>query len=603
MLRASWIAAIVVVASCGPKSTDGPPTGQPGSQEAEHLTIPPSTRTEAALSRLSERADSGSVPAAWARAHFLLDAFDDARFRKDDRSLAVLTAAMDLDPERGADATNRAVSGLLIEVDRVLALDRTHSAAQQARVLLEFDGQPPARRSDVFQRMVELKTIARGGGPLSSNAVLRLAGYCINAIADAKKAPRRARALTLSHCLYPVFDSDPEPYFAELPGQRPPPPRLAGIGPALLELLGAARRQRLSSAQDSVTSAAEALVSAGHVLPVLPDFERGALASVATAVPYDWTPLLDLGDGSRLESAQAYAKALESDVLHDGRGRLAASIMSHAPGAALIRAAETAVAARAHTLELLVVTRQKLSVPPGDYWSERMDGDEIARHAVVSLSLATMPGGAARAARKPRGVTWDPSRATLSLHLIVTPARWTLLSPQGEIARIDADKDPVADLRAHLDRIRRAFPDEDGLMLVPGVKSSAGALIAAASGATHRASGAPLFSRLALAPTAPKIAGRTLARRVKRRARAKVEVRPEELSTRAPIARRCFQRLLEQSPRLAGEVRIELDGEATKVVEGPKNKKLRACASSAVAAAMVKGKFRSAIVSFSLSEK
>jgi hypothetical protein len=156
---------------------------------------------------------------------------------------------------------------------------------------------------------------------------------------------------------------------------------------------------------------------------------------------------------------------------------------------------------------------------------------------------------------------WDPRLAALGLHLVVTGERWILVGDGGELARIDTAPDPVAALRAHLARVSAAFPDEDGLTLVPGPDASAAALVTAAAGAWRDTDGRALFGRLALAERAPTPRvprrGIALAERVARRAGARVRVVPDQIAGLAGEVRRCYQDLLERRPALAGIVRFD----------------------------------------------
>src|SRR5690606_15637601 len=103
-----------------------------------------------------------------------------------------------------------------------------------------------ATRDQAFQRVAELKPIARGQGPLAAladNARLRLYGYCRQALADALRARWADRMRLAAHCLLPLYQADPAPYFAADPGRRPPPPRgadlVADLGRLLIEPVAA----------------------------------------------------------------------------------------------------------------------------------------------------------------------------------------------------------------------------------------------------------------------------------------------------------------------------------------------------------------------------
>src|SRR5690606_31372843 len=204
-----------------------------------------------ALAALAE----GDTAAAWERVHYLLDLFDDARFRGDAgaASRELLARALGLDPAaRGPAATDAAARALLAEVDTLLAAERLHPGAQAARVLLDLDLEPRTAEG-AFSRAQALKRIARGGGPVAANALLRLAGTCRRALADAAAAPSRREPLVLAHCLYPLYDADPAPYLSADPAARPPAPAwrdlVAGTR-ALVDGIGAGDRlARAATAQ------------------------------------------------------------------------------------------------------------------------------------------------------------------------------------------------------------------------------------------------------------------------------------------------------------------------------------------------------------------
>ena len=187
---------------------------------------------------LETRADDGDINAAWDRAHYLLDLFDDARFARDDTSLVALHRGLGLTGRaaRGRAATDAVLAALLRDVDRLLARERSHVHGRAAFTVLRFDAHPPATRSQVRGRMAELKAIAGQGGPLAANARLRLIGYCTRALADAvvptgPAGDSPSRIHRMMHCLYPLTDVDPEHHLAERrssasdrrSGRAPPP--------------------------------------------------------------------------------------------------------------------------------------------------------------------------------------------------------------------------------------------------------------------------------------------------------------------------------------------------------------------------------------------
>jgi hypothetical protein len=567
------------------------------------LTIPPGADTAAALTRLDEHAERGNVPAAWARLHYLLDVFDDARFRDDADSRRILATALGRGDEelRGAKATNAALARLLVEADRVLAAKRLHSGAQAARTLIEFDAKPPGERGAVFQRMVELKTVAAGGGPLQHNARLRLFGFCNNAFGDALRAPRHARIRMISFCLYPLFSSDPEPYFAADPRQRPPAPHWRDLSSQMGALLASVKTGGARLAPAGAALAVEwkqRLEKNAAALPVPHTPAALGVPTVERAEPFDWTPLLAVGDGHAIASRESLIAQMKAALQFDERGTIAVGMYGQSRADSLYVVAGAAAAAGAHHLQLAVGYAQKLNAPEGDYWFGRTQDGIVSRVGVISLALATLPDAAgATASADPRALGWDPRRAALGLHVVVDADDWQLVAPSGVVARIATGMgDPRTGLRDALKKVRAAFPDEDGLILVIGGGATYAALISAATAAAYDADGRTFFSKLALAAAAPTPNKDTLTRRIDRRRRASVTLSPDALVKRASIARRCYQDLLEKSPKLAGEFRVELREGEPAITSGPRNKKLRACVLAGVAAPMKAKQLASATV-------
>ena len=604
------VLALLLTASACPNreretTTLPDPADKARADDIARLTIPAIAATGAALSRLGERTDAGDIVSAWARAHYLIDLFDDARFRRDDASLAVLAATMGAKAERGSEATSAALSFLNAELNRVLRINRLHELALAARALIEFDMRPPGARGQAFQRIGEIKAVVRLVD-LRSNARLRLYGYCRNALGDATRAPWSLRMRVLAHCLYPLFDSDPTPYFADTPEQRPPPPRSEHILARLAELLAevATPAGRLGLATTHLRAELEAFVAENRTrLPAPPAPADIGVPIVAHATPYDWTPLLRLGAGDNLAPTAKHIEELARPVQGDGRGAIALALASQAPLSALAHAVEVAAGAGAVRLELLVGIDQKLAVPPGDYWSGRIDGDHVTRLAVIPVMLAAaIPLPEVLANLNPHVSHWNPARAALGLHLVITSNQWRLLAANGTLALIRTDAvsaDPREQLRAELARVRAAFPGERGLVLVPQPEVSYGAVLAAATTVATDASGHALLPMLAFAATAPQPRGKTLARRIDRRWQANVKISPDDLMGRSPVVLSCYQDLLEKQPQLAATLRLELSDGAVTVVSGPRNPALRSCAIAGMESAMVDRKVTSAVLTMS----
>jgi hypothetical protein len=537
----------------------------------------------------------------FARIHRWIEQFDLARFAGEDAALAALSdeLAGGTVIRRGAPGTERAIELLLVKVDELLAADRLHPGAVAARTLLGFDGWRPPGRAEVWRRMMELKAIARSDSPLAASARLRLGGYCLVALRDAAAAPYRHRVKLASHCLYPAYDSDPEPYFDPDPERRPPTPDWQRVLDDLEEVLAPGRAWgRLEPARAALVAQLNQAGAPGAI-PVEPLV--GALPTVAEAILFDWSPRLELPDrGGATDLAPARLDALKGQVHADGRGLAHLWIDAGQPkaGAAIRRAAQTSSRAGVAELELLVATGQQITVPPGDHWSGRLPNGSASRAGRVALSLAPM-SGAGQDPRSPRLLDWTIG---LRLHLVIGATRWRLLAPTGVIASaaITPDTHAAGQLVQALERVRAAFPDEQNLVLVlePEASYPAAAVLAASAA---RRGGAPLF-RLGLAERAPPVRERGLARRVERRAAAELDVTPASLASASGPVLSCYRDLLERAPALAGKVRLEFTGGQVRAVGGTDRRLVR-CATSGLDRAMREAGAASAEVSFQVAPR
>ncbi len=198
------------------------------------------------LRQWSARAAAGDRDAAWRLLHALIDVFDAARFARDDEALAVLWNALELaeSPRRGAEATELVSRALLSEADALLAGDRLLAAAQDAHALLAIDAEPPVTMEHARGALVVMQAIARGTGPLADNAALRLAAWCVRALADAAASQPADRHYKLLQCA--AATGDPAVLLADT---TEPPSR---------EALLAAVRALLERAQARAATAAAA---------------------------------------------------------------------------------------------------------------------------------------------------------------------------------------------------------------------------------------------------------------------------------------------------------------------------------------------------------
>jgi hypothetical protein len=546
--------------------------------EKKHLVLPPGDDALPSVNRLAAAARSGDERAAWAETHYLLDLFDAARYAGDDASRKVLFAALEIPDGHGDEVTNRVIDAILTIDDRVLTADRLHGGAQAARTLLEQDRTPPKGRDELFARMSQLKGIARGTGPLVANAELRLAGFCARAIQDAVGSPPAVRPRILAYCLYPLYDSDPEPYFADDPSQRPPDPRWEDLIVDLVKLLKQVEKSKSRLAALGPASAASEVASLDankDKLPTLPDPAALGVPSAAHADPYTWTPLVTLGDGAKVAAPAELVKKIAPRIAQDGRARIAVALTAAAPASAAVTVAQAGALGGARAIELVVSYDQQLKVPAGDYWAGRAKDDKVTRLGVVGLAISV--GDKPIERDDTRGGGWDPARATLALHLIMNDKTWTLVGAAGALDPVKAGD--VAALTAQLAMVLGAYESEDGLILVPQAGATYADLVNVATAArgdsTHR-----LFASIALgdtAPPAPKKGAVGLAAKLARRASAKVTISPDTLASRVAAARACYQDRLEQNPKLAGAVTMSLKGDAVTITDGPRDPELRKC--------------------------
>ena len=618
-LRVVIPSAVLLVMACTSSSQHRRPgSGASASHEAERaaLTIPPGPDTVAALARLDEAAKAGNNAAGWLRVHYLTDLFDDVRARQDPETRKTLAQALGhSSPEslRGTQATDQVLSALLIEVDRILAADRLHRNAGAARTLLEFDSQPrPTDRDALFRAIAAIKAVARSGGPMAANASLRLFFYCSRAMGDATTRPWRQRVVVLSHCLYPLYETDPQPYFASTADLRPPPPDWFTLVDELAAMLAAPWPGRLELSRKSVLSQLEQFRRTNErSLPRPLDARALGLPSTSERVAlYDFTPLLNLGNGTDKSALEQGKQGLSEAVHGDGRARVAVALAAQAASTGLLEAAKVASKAGATELDLLVATRQRLDVPRGDYWSRRAQSGSIERVGALRVALAETLAGPGTGAKDrvttsdasaPPDAGWQPTAARLRVHLVVSADTWRLVAPRGQIVVVKASEEPARVISTTLSRLRSAYPDEHGLFVVPGPNATMSALVSAIIAATTAAGGAPTMTRIALSTNAPRPVRRDLKRAIDRRAPASVVIEPGALMPRASQLRGCYQDLLEKQPKLAGEFRVELAGGAARVTQGPNNKHLRRCVLDAIGPTMAASGVASATARLSIT--
>ncbi|MFH0902726.1 MAG: hypothetical protein V2A73_19010 [Pseudomonadota bacterium] len=545
-------------APAAPAAPATPPTA-PAFGQAD-LAIPPTSACLRILEHVRETANRGDSREAWAYVHYLIDLFDFARFAHDSAARTILLSALGVEDGSGSAATDQALDRILVAVDRLLAMNRLHPGALAARVILEHDRTPATNRSSLLVRAAQEKTIARSGGPLAANATLRLFALCNQAFRDAVSVPYAERPRVLSYCLYPLWDSDPEPFFATDPSKRRPDPSWHDLSRAATDLTDtiAASTSRIAILGKTLKNEHRRFVDEmSSALPVSPMPGELRVPEVPTALPYSWAPLLDLGNGTGLATSgiasmvtqrlsQARLQSTTRNPASARVDRLAIALTASAPASLLLLCGTAARAEGADWLELVVGYRQMLRVPPNDYWYGRTGGGSVQRLGVLPLSLRTnLEDGerasidlstaadtttgsnastTASASQQPSGSRPAAKRETSKSKLGPGPGpglglglgpdfalevdsdQWRLISPKSAFPAIPTNGDvnsldrSMGELRRQLAEIKRVFPGEDHLHLIPGEGTTYAAFVSAAVAARYDAEGRIVFGTLELIP-------------------------------------------------------------------------------------------------------
>jgi hypothetical protein len=476
------------------------------------LKLPPDQDAERALEELWPIARRGACAAAWLRVRYLIDLFDVARLFPVERgalapSHALLWRALRLagDPGRGRIATVQVIEGLNTAVAVLPRSCPEQVEAETARRLLQADA---AARRDIASALataVTYKQIARSESALAPNAALRLLDWCAQAFRLAAGGSTALQAERLNQCLFPLFDADPRPYFSPNPAERPPDPPW----PVLARIL-AEKRSRLSQtrlaflAHEIVQSEQTFLSLAAPTLPTPLDLSRITLPSGVASEAWDRTPLVLLTGQGFLVGGQAILaddlEALESAISRrlrgDRRGRVAVAAASGTDARTLLAVARAARRAGARILELGVARRVADRAPSGDVQSAVAPGQPVRRLEVIPVSLVLLSSAAAGAPSRdgPRGLDYDVRTGEHELTLSVGRGHFSVASADGILPSV-----PKEGLTSWLDSLRRAYPDDTSLILVPGPTATYSDAVDAAGLALSRGSDRSPFAGLALA--------------------------------------------------------------------------------------------------------
>ena len=560
------IPLILLLSACPhPLPVGGPNKDALPPRLVEALVLPPGPETGPALEELAKAANAGSCPAAWIRVRYLIDLYDTVRLQplmaapdREAYAAAHLQLWSGLNNPGGAgrgELATRQVQGALKSL--IKAIPASCPQTRGASELLDADALQRDTVPHAQAAAVAYKRIARSGADLAPNATLRLAHWCLASFLLAAGGEPALQHVRLNQCLFPLFDADPTPYFEEDPARRPPDPPWTLLAIQLKAKVAALSRGRLSGLAATLTRAVEAaLKRAGPTLPVPLDLARTNLpvsdGGASASQPWDRIPLVFftgkgylvggvaiLADDEELAGLQS---ALTLRLRGDRRGRVSLVADPDSPARVALTVGRAARLAGARTLELGVTYQVAPGTTPGDVQRDVFGDKPVLRLHGVPISL--IPLAAKRIPtvprERPRGLDYDVRGAPNQLLLRVDRGRATLSSKDGVLPPVKLEQ-----IRATLETASEAYPDDQGLLLLPGPGITLAELIFAAGAATRTAGDRPLFTGLALAPAGlPPGSDADLAPVLRALAPARVTATP---ATAAPLSRallRCYHQAL-----------------------------------------------------------
>ena len=576
----------------------------------EALVLPPSKQTGPALAALASAAKAGSCPAAWARTRYLLDLYDAVRLQpqmakpdQDSYAAAHLQLWSGLGIPGGAGRGELATRQVHAALKALLtALPAGCPGANQARHAQELLEADLLQRSTVPQALaaaVSYKRLSRSSSEMAPNAALRLAHWCLSAILLAAGGEPALQHVRLNQCLFPLFNADPSPYFEADPAKRPPDPPWTLLGKQLKAQIKAMAGSRLTSLAATLARAADTtLASASPSLPIALDLGRIRLPASDDGAPWDRTPLvLFTGKGYLVGGQAIFQDDEELDTLKaaiakrlrgDRRGRVTLLADASSPARVSLTVGRAARLAGARTLELGVTRQVAANTTPGDVQREVFGDKPVLRLHGVPLSL--IPLAAKRVPSvsrdRPHGLDYDPRGAPNQLLLRVNRGRATLSSKDGVLPPFKLEE-----IRATLEGARQAYPDDQGLLLLPGPGITLAELLFAASAASRTAGDRPLFTGLALAPAGlPPGSGADLAPVLRALVPARVTATPATDRAVSRALLRCYHQALRaavaqpDTPLPTGELRFKRGKGKVRPSGGDlKDPDLRICAAAALA--------------------
>ncbi|MBW2731496.1 MAG: hypothetical protein JRH20_03830 [Deltaproteobacteria bacterium] len=510
LLSGVALSGVVLLVACRPP-VQGSELTNP-SQEAP-ITLPPGPREEAILQRAHQKKDCASRRRA---GQLLLDLHDAWRFfsgEQDEVSQRLRRVGKDVEallrrefalkeftPEaevvKGIQARLRALAN---------CSDNTKQWSLAALRLLDLDAMAAPAEVPTFAWSTELRKVWIRGGPLATNARVRLLHPCVRAFRHAlREEPRRQRPV-LSRCLYALFEAEPAPYFVANPAQRPPEPPWTLLREELHRAFLLMQSRFAALARLQIDADRSFFKHACAELPTAVDLPRLNLPVSEQGRPYDRSPVVTvlpesfMVDGLFVQGGDrpALQKAIHKRLRGDARATLTVVMPATGSAGAIYELGRAARREKVHTLLLGVRRLVAPTAAPGDVQARMVGKGGVWRLEGIPVSvrlLSLRPGETSR--DRPRVLLYDPLATEARLALTFTATSWRFESRYGALPALRAGD--FKGLRRQLGLLRRAFPEEGGLIVAPAHNLSYAELIKIVK-AVRYVGRKPLFPALALA--------------------------------------------------------------------------------------------------------
>lgn len=476
-------------AACTP--TPPPEEASPGhdhlARSSSLLTLPPVSGTPEALRDLERAARQGSCVATWLEARYLLDLFDLTRLGGGWGPDTLTAGAHGLlwrqlglsgPPGRGGRATRQVLDGLKRRFAAIAPVCPEAEAARLAMRMLHVDSSDRDNIESALAAVVLYKKIARSSVPLGPSAMLRLTDWCDKAFNLAAGGDPALQHRRLNQCLFSLFDADPTPYFEVDPEHRPTDPPWTVLADALerrYEALSSTRFARLSRALERRFESFRRLATSR--LPTAISLASTPIPTSDAGAAWDRTPVVLITRGGYLVGGKAILSGNPDDLVNaltrrlhnDRRGRITVTAAAAAPLSMLMEVARAARRAGASILELGVMKRVAARSPAGDVQAALFGQGPVFRLEVIPLSLLLFSTQAPLTPSRehPHGLGDDPRRAENQLAIRFSGVSLAISTRHGILPPCAASS-----LKSTLARLRKYYPDDEAIILVPGPGAS-----------------------------------------------------------------------------------------------------------------------------------